>query len=231
MQAMLKIVEDGNEPLFLRRDACRALGSLPVDALAMGVKHSDIVRAVANFTLTLAKAGSPRVDTSLPPDLSKAEDVFTTPKEGKGFNMPGVAALNESVTPKKLFADGVAYYLHCVAMALGGEGGRGLQGVAGLDPKTSDQVKALLSDHVNPMLIAMSPTTNNLHANKLISDLTAGRGKLEAWMQTQTLIAAPAAAPVPVAGGAGSGAGSSGTAGGAPPIVTPGTLATPVSRP
>ena len=228
VQAVHKIIEDGNEPLFLRRDACLALGTLDPTALtASGVKPADLVRGVANFTYTLSKAGAPRADASLPPDLTKAEDVFLTPVEGPGFNLkPDTPALQQSTPPKKLFAEGVGYYLHCIATALGGEGGRGLRALPALDPKTNEQLAALLRDHVTPMMGAMAVSQTKLDASKLATDMAAGRSKLEQWMQSQSLIAAPTpASPTPAAAGAVGSANASGSA----PGVAAGTLGSPVA--
>jgi len=202
--AIHQIVADDKQPLFLRREGCAALGSLNPGALASGtVKAGDLVKSIANFTLAVSKAGAPRVDPTAPLDLSKAEDVLPTPVEGPGFNLPGVRPLDMSTVPKKLFADGVTYYLHAISQAVGGrDQTHGVLRISGIDDTSRQSADALLKDHVNPMLAAMNRPSNQLAAGKLASDLQAARSKLEQWMQGRAMIAAPGAgAPAGPAGG------------------------------
>ena len=107
--------------------------------------------------------------------MLKAEDVFAAPTEDN----------------KKLFADGVAYYLNCIATALGGRNNRGMKAIAGLDPKTAGMVRELLNNHVDPLLVVLGNPRTVPQA--MVQELTDRGGKLNAWLQAN--------APPPAAAG------------------------------
>jgi hypothetical protein len=233
--AIHQIIADEKQPLFLRREACAALGALTPATLAAGpIKAGDLVKGLANFTLAVSKAGGPRIDPNAPLDLSKAEDILPTPVEGPGFNMPGTPQLQQSTPPKKLFAEGVTYYLHSISLAIGGrDPTHGVLRMGGIDENSRASADSLLKDHVNPMLAAMNRPSNQLAAGRLASDLQAARSKLEQWMQGRAMIAAPGGAapagnPTPVApapvtpvGGGGAAAPAPGAGGALGAPVTP----------
>jgi hypothetical protein len=177
VKALYDIFADPQEPLFLRRDATLAFGHLEPSAIAAGggVKPADVVKALANFTHELTHAGGPRSDPSAPPNLAKAEDVFVLPME------------------KKLFTDGVSYYLNCIATALGGRSNRGLKNVPGLDKNTPPGSLAdqLLKNHVDPMLVALQST--KFTVDQMPLELAAKGSKLNEWLQANNLL--PEAAP------------------------------------
>ena len=193
VQALQAIMADESQPLFLRRDAALAFGYIDPAAIAAGsVKADDICKAIANLTLAVMKAGTPRFDPTAPVDLSKPEDVFQTPNEDN----------------KVRFAEGVAYYLNCIATGLGGRStNRGLiKGINGADPAYA-RVNDLLNKHVNPLVTALSKP--NPDSNRLLSDLEQKRGPLEEWMRQNQLVAGPGAGAnaAPAVNGAPVGAG------------------------
>ncbi|MBA4016320.1 MAG: hypothetical protein C0483_03950 [Pirellula sp.] len=193
IQALQALLADESQPLFLRRDAALAFGYVDPAAIAAGsVKPDDICKAIANLTLAVTKAGTPRFDPTAPVDLSKPEDVFQTPNEDN----------------KVRFAEGVAYYLNCIATGLGGRiANRGLiKGINGADP-TFARVNDLLNKHVNPLVTALSKP--NPDSNRLLSDLEQKRGPLEEWMRQNQLVAGPGGGAniVPAGNGAPAGAG------------------------
>src|SRR5205814_775810 len=119
-------------------------------------------------------AGAPRSDLGAPLTLTKAEDVFQTPTE----------------EGKKLFADGVGYYLNCIATALGGRNSRGLKAVPGLDPKTESLIKDLLSNYVDPILINFGGSRTT--ASQMLQELSTRGSSLKAWLEgNQLAVAAP----------------------------------------
>lgn len=193
VQALQGIMADEAQPLFLRRDAALAFGYIDPASIASGsVKPDDICKAMANLTLAVTKAGTPRFDPTAPIDLSKPEDVFQTPNEDN----------------KVRFAEGVGYYLNCIATGLGGRStNRGLiKGINAADPAFA-RVNTLLNTHVNPLVTALSKP--NPDSNRLISDLEGKRGPLEEWMRQNQLVAGPAAGAnvAPAGNGAPVGAG------------------------
>lgn len=193
VQALQALLADESQPLFLRRDAALAFGYIDPAAIAAGsVKAVDICKAMGSLTLAVMKAGTPRFDPTAPVDLSKPEDVFLTPNEDN----------------KVRFAEGVAYYLNCIATGLGGRStNRGLvKGVNPADP-AFPLVNALLNTHVNPLVTALSKP--NPDSNRLISDLEGKRGPLEQWLQQNSLVAGPGAGAnaAPAGNGAPVGAG------------------------
>jgi hypothetical protein len=218
--AIHQIIADERQPLFLRREACTALGSLaPATLGAASVKPNELVKSLANFTLAVSKAGSPRIDPTAPLDMSRAEDVLPTPVEGPGFNLPGVRALDQATPPKKLFADAVTYYLHAISQALGGrDQTHGVMRIGGIDPKALAEAEGLLKQHIAPILLAMSKTPTQLVAGKMAKDMSDAHTKLEAWMQNNAMIAAPAGRAAPnVIAPAGAGPGNLGVPQPAPP--------------
>ena len=193
VQALQAIMADESQPLFLRRDAALAFGYIDPAAIAAGnVKAVDICKAMGNLTLAVMKAGTPRFDPTAPVDLSKPEDVFQTPNEDN----------------KVRFAEGVGYYLNCIATGLGGRStNRGLlKGVSPADP-AFPLVNALLNTHVNPLVTALSKP--NPDSNRIGSDLAKHRDLIEPWLQQNALVAAPGAGAnaAPAGNGAPVGAG------------------------
>jgi hypothetical protein len=183
-KALNDIIADAAEPLFLRRDAALALGHLdPASLNGSAVKPPELMKSLAGLTLEVMRAGSASAPAAVL-QLSKAEDVFPPPTE-------------ES---KGLFGHGVAYHLNCIAIALGGRGGKGLKAVPGLDAATAKQWKELY-DHIDPLINTFtSPSTS---AQKMTADLAVKKDAIEKFVQANALVpqvAAGGGAP-PVADG------------------------------
>lgn len=186
VKALYEILNDANEPLFLRRDAALALGQIdPATVAASPVKPLDLLKALSRFTHEMLKAGSPRPNPAAEPTLTNAEDVFLPPNEDKDL--------------KRAWTDGLSYYLNCIATGLGGRNTRGLKAASGSDPKTAQLVNELLNNHVDSAVAAMG--SSKVVAAALPSDMSSRAAKLAAWMTANNLSAAPgasaAAAPAP----------------------------------
>lgn len=173
VKALYDIIADDREPLLVRREAVLALGSLDPAMFTKGpIKPAELVKALGHFTLQLTEAGSGR-DPSAPLSLNKAADVFPPPDEEN----------------KKLFAEGVGFYLNCVATALGGRSNRGLKATPGLGDEAK-LVKQLLEDHVDKMVVMLSASVGRLDKDQLPRDLKKMGDNLRGWMQGNALIAA-----------------------------------------
>lgn len=173
VKLLYDVIINDAEPLFLRREAVLALGSLDPAMFTGGpVKPAELVKALGNFTLQLTESGGGR-DPLAPTSLSKASDVFPPPVDEN----------------KKLFAEGVAYYLNCVATALGGRSNRGLKAAPGLGDNAK-LVKELLENHVDKMVILLSASTGKLDKDQLPRELKKLGDNLRSWMQGNALIAA-----------------------------------------
>jgi hypothetical protein len=175
VKALHDTIANPNEPLFLRRDAALALGHLDVASLnTAAVKPQDLIKALANLTLEVMKAGSATAPAAVL-QLNKAEDVLQPPTD----------------ETKSLFGHSVAYHLNCIAIGLGGRpGGKGLRAVPNLDEKTSGQVKKLL-EYIDPMVNNF--TSSSTAASKMISDLQKNKPEIEKYLQDNGLLQAAAA--------------------------------------
>lgn len=184
VKALYDIINDDNEPLFLRRDAALAVGQIdPATIAASPVKPLDLLKALSRFTHETLKAGSTRANPNVEPTLTKGEDVFLPPSE----------------ETKRLYTDGLSYYLNCVATALGGRNNRGLRAASGADPNTSKLVNELLVNHVDAAVAAMG--SPRVSAAALPQDMSSRGAKLASWMTANNLNPAPAAAAAGAAPG------------------------------
>lgn len=179
VKSLYDILSDDAEPLFLRRDAALALGQLDPTTISAGqVKPAELLKALSRFTHEVMKAGSPRPNPTAVPTLSKGEDVFLIPTE----------------ETKRLYTDGLSYYLNCVATALGGRNNRGLKAAVGGDPKTATLVNELLVSHVDGAVAAMG--SSKVTAAGLPQEISSRGSKLAAWMAANGF---PLAAAAPAA--------------------------------
>ena len=185
VDAVVGILTNDKLPLFLRRDAALTIGHYDPGTISSGkTKATDILKALTSLTVAITKAGGDRDNPGAPVDLTKPEDVLQTPTEETRLQ----------------FANAVAYYMNCIANALGGRGAsRGLQPILAGDPTAKPQITTLLDVYINPIVNTMSRTNVKLDdAMKLLAD---SHGKLSTWATTNNLIAAPAANAEPVAAG------------------------------
>jgi len=183
VDAVVGILKNDKLPLFLRRDAALTLGQYDSTTIASGKeKPVDVLKALTSLTLTVMKAGAPRDNADAPVDLTKPEDVLQTPTEETRIQ----------------FANAVAYYMNCLAGALGGRSEtRGILGAFRGDKAATDQVNFIVKTHIDPIVNTMSRTTVKLDdAMRMLAD---SHGKLSTWATTNNLIAAPAENAEPVA--------------------------------
>jgi hypothetical protein len=181
VKSLNDIIVDGEEPLFLRRDAALALGHLDPSVFGTGtVKPADALKSLGALTIEVSHAGQPRPDPSAPLSLNKGEDVFLAPTEEN----------------KKLFAEGVGYYLNCIATALGGRTTKGLKAAPGADQAVVDD----FIKRINAMIAPLQRT--NASSTQMPQELNSKGSELSSWLATKGLVA-PAAAQVPIAGASG----------------------------
>lgn len=218
--AVVKILENEKQPLFLRRDAALALGHFEPGLINQSTRPDAVVKAMTSLTLAVMKAGTPRENPLAPADLTKGEDVLQTPTD----------------TNRKNFAEAVSYYLNCIATGLGGRvdsKGRGLKPAA---PPATAQVPKLLKTIDDIVLLINNSRTR---ADEMTSKIAAAHQDLETWAGANNLLAAPAAAapaaaaaPQPAPGPNQPPAGGAGGAGGGPifPATPAGVFGTPRNK-
>jgi hypothetical protein len=192
--AIVKILENEKQPLFLRRDAALTLGYLDPGTISAGSKPEVVVKGMTSLTLAVMRAGMSRENPSAPADLTKGEDVLQTPTDAT----------------RKNFAESVSYYLNCIAMGLGGrtdtKGNPINKGLKVSAAPTNTQVTKLLKS-IDDIVVLISKSTTR--ADEMTSKLASEHQALEKWAGDNNLLAAPAAAvpaaaaaPGPAAGGA-----------------------------
>lgn len=186
--AVVKILENEKQPLFLRRDAALTLGHFDPGTINAAAKPEAVVKAMTNLTIGVMRAGMPRENPNAPADLAKGEDVLQTPTDAT----------------RKNFSESLAYYLNSIAMGLGGRvdsKGKGLKVTA---PPASTQVPKLLKTIDDIVLLVTKSTTR---VDEMTSKIAAAHSDLETWAGANNLLAAPAAvapaaaaAPAPAPG-------------------------------